>query len=335
MNRMKLDLQQFAEGAEGAAEAAAPAGTGAESSAAGIGQVRTGDTLGNGQQVQGAQVAAELNRQMKRHPELRKVYGQRPQEAAPQGQQGQAEAQPEKTIQERWEELKKGEYKDLYGQDVQSAIRDRFKNQEDARKQLEELRPMLDAAMKLRGVQTVEDLRKAVLEDDRLYEDEAEAAGMSVESYRTMKGLEEENARYKEAEQRSIEEQMFQDHIQKLAMQAEEMKKIIPGFDLRAELNDPRFRRMTSPEVGISVEDAFYAIHGKEMAAESMRAGMERAEKQMSQTIRAQGMRPVEGAAHGQGQPAAKAPLDFSKMSRSEREKFRSQVMSGKVVISG
>ena len=339
MNRIKMDLQLFAEGGEAPAAPAASAPAAAAEPAAGTGTISAGDTLGNGQTVQNAQVAAELNRQMKRHPELKQVYGQRPKAAQPAQQPAQAEAQPgEKTIQEKWDELKKGEYRDLYGQDVQKAIQDRFKNQADLQKQLDELQPILEAGKKIYGVQDTAALRKAVENDDRLRqaeEDEAEAAGMTVDSYRTMKELEAQNARFRAQEQQSIQQQMLHNHYQKLVQQAEAMKQTFPDFDLQAELENPAFMRMTSPNVGISVEDAFYAIHGKNIAAESMKAGMERAQKQLGQTIRAQGMRPIEGAAHGQGQPAAQAPMDFRSMTRSEREKFRSQVKSGKVVIPG
>ena len=159
-----------------AAESSVAETTAAESSAAGTqpASFQQGDTLGDGRQVQNAQVAAELNRQMKRHPELRKVYGQRPQGTNPQNQPAQAEAQPEKTIQERWEELKKGEYKDLYGKDVQSAIQDRFKNQADLQKQLDQQNAVLELAMKDRRVNSVEDLLKSYQEDDSLYQEEAE-----------------------------------------------------------------------------------------------------------------------------------------------------------------
>lgn len=339
MNRIKMDLQLFAEGGEGGATGSepAPAPAAAESSAAGTqpASFQQGDTLGDGRQVQGAQVAAELNRQMKRHPELRKVYGQRPQGTTPQDQPAQAEAQPEKTIQERWDELIKGEYKELYGQGVQKAIQDRFKNQADLQKVVDDQRAVLEMAMKDRHVQSIDELKKSYDEDDSLIQDEAEAAGMTVESFRTMKAIEQENARLRQVEQASIQDQLMRNHFSKLTQQAEELRKTFPDFDLRAELQNPEFFRLTSPEVGISVEDAFYTLHGKELAAASMKAGMERAQQQLGKTIRAQGMRPIEGAAHGQGQPAAQAPMDFSHMTRREREAFRSQVKSGKVVIPG
>ena len=158
---------------------------------------------------------------------------------------------------------------------------------------------------------------------------------MTVDAFKTMKANEKENARLTQLEQASIRDQLMRNHFTKLTQQAEELRKVFPDFDLQAELQNPEFFRLTSPEVGISVEDAFYTLHGKELAAASMKAGMERAQQQLGQTIRAQGMRPIEGAAHGQGQPAAQAPMDFSRMSRKEREAFRSQVKSGKVVIPG
>ena len=85
MNRIVMDLQFFAE--EGAAAAAAPEAAGSTQAEAAVNTEGTeaigvGDTLPDGQQVKTAQVAAELERQMKRHPELRQVYGQKPQAQA-------------------------------------------------------------------------------------------------------------------------------------------------------------------------------------------------------------------------------------------------------------
>lgn len=341
-----MDLQLFAEGEgavsadTGAAQAAGGIAGETPATAAGIrGSLRTGDTLGNGQQVQNAQVAAELNRQMKRHPELRKVYGQRPtQPAQAEGQPGPA-GTPERSIQERWEELKNGEMKELYGNDVRAAIEKRFKNQADATKQVSELQQqiaeqdaLLKMAMKERGVNDLAGLRDSYDHDDSLVENEAAEAGMTVESYRTMKALQAENERLTREREQSIFERRMQNHYEGLVRQAEELKSIYPNFDLETELNDPKFMRLTSPEVGISVKDAFHLIHQDEIMGLTMKAGMERAQQQMSQTIRARGMRPVEGAAHGQGQPAAQAPLDFNNMTRPERNKFREQIKKGLVI---
>ena len=337
MNRIVMDLQYFTE--DGAAAAAAPAevtGGGSEAAVSASGPIRVGDTLPDGQQVQSSRVAAEMERQMKRHPELRKVYGQpgaqqAQAQKAPEVQPGQpAVEQPhEKTIQERFEEAKKGEFKDLIGQEIQRAIKDRFKNQADAKQQLDSVQPMLQALMKKAGVDTVEELSALVLDDDSLYEEEAEAAGMTVKAYKEFKALQEEHDRRNAEDQANIEQQYWRDHFTKLAQQAEELKKIIPGLNLQEEMKNETFQRLTHPSVGLSVEDAYFTIHRKELEPQMMAYGMNRAKQQMGQTIQAQKKRPAEGAMRGTAQQAADVQLDFSKLDRKERDEYRRKVHAG------
>ena len=332
MNRIVMDLQWFAEeGAEAAAapEAAAPAGsetaavTGTENPA----PIQAGDTLPDGQKVPSSRVAAEMERQMKRHPELRKVY----QGQANQAQQAEGpENQPEDTIQARWEAAKKGEFKELYGQDVQAAVRERFKNQQNAQEVLDGITPMLRILMDKAGVDSVEELQELVENDDSIWEDEAEEAGMTVERYKEFRALQEEHDR-REAEDRQRDERAFWDnHFSKLAAQAEELKKTFPGFDLHKEMENEVFRRLTMPNSGVSLEDAYYTIHRKELGPQIMAYGMNRAREQMGQTLQAQRARPAEGAMRSQGQVAADMKVDFSKLTREERDEYRRQVHNGK-----
>ena len=330
MNRIVMDLQFFAE--EGAPAAAAPEASAGEGSAIAAEisteenvPMKVGDTLPDGTKVQSAKVAAELERQMKRHPELRKVYGQ----------PAQAKAQPqempqEETIQARWEAAKKGEFKELYGQDVAAAIQDRFKNQSDAQKRLDGMQPMLQALMQKAGVETVEELQQIILDDDSLYEDAAEEAGMTVERYKEFKALQDEHDRREAQDKENQERAFWNDHFQKLAAQAEELKKTFPGFDLKTEMQNEVFRRLTMPGSGVTLEDAYYTIHRKELGPQIMAYGMNRAREQMGQTIQAQRARPTEGAMRRQGSVAADMKIDFSKLSRKERDEYRRQVHAGK-----
>ena len=90
------------------------------------------------------------------------------------------------------------------------------------------------------------------------------------------------------------------------------------------------FRRLTMPGSGVSVEDAYYTIHRKELEPQVMAYGMNRARQQMGQTIQAQRARPAEGAMRSQGQVAADVKVDFSRLSRKERDEYRRQVHAGK-----
>lgn len=336
MNTIALDLQYFAE--EGAIAAEAPAAaegtSGAETAAVetGAAPIRAGDTLADGSKVPSARVAAALEKQMKRHPELRQVYGQGQAAQGTPAQPAAAQAPAEKTIEQKWEELKKGEYKDLYGQDVQNAIRDRFKNQQDANQQLESLQPMLQALMKKAGVDNVNDLSSLILDDDSLYEDEAEAAGMTVERYKEFKALQEEHDRRQAQDREAQEKAFWNNHFAKLAGEAEQLKQTFPNFDLQTEMQNETFRRLTMPGSGVSVEDAYYTIHRRELGPQIMAYGMNRAREQMGQTLQAQRARPAEGAMRSQGQQAAEMKLNPANMSRQERDRIRNLIHRGKKV---
>ena len=340
MIKAMMDLQLFGE--ETATPiTAADTGTAAENPAE-TANFNTGDTLPDGSQVD-AQVAAALNRQMQRHPELRNVYRKggrtaqaRPTEAKPAAQQqvdpaAQPEGTGEPSIEERWEGLRKGEFKELYARDVQNAIRDRFKNQEDANNRLNAMQPMLNALMKKANVQTVEELQNIILDDDSLYEDEAEKMGMPVEAYKQFKKLQDEHDAAIKAQEQSAQDQMFRQHLAGLVQQGEELKKTFPNFNIYEELQNPTFRRLTSPSVGLKVEDAYFAIHRNELTPQLLGYGMQKARQQMSQTIQAQQARPAEGAMQAKVQ-AADVKLDPRTMSRKEREAIRRRVHAGEKV---
>lgn len=332
----EMDLQLFAEEAAAAApEMSADTGTAAE--------IGTGDP-GNAPENEPAimeqvspRVAAAMNRQMKRHPELKKVYG-RGQAAAPQAnpqqmQQGQPEQTPEGNDPEtRWDELRRGEFKEQYARDVQNAIRERFKNQDDANAKLNAMQPMLDALMKKAGADSVEELQDMILNDDSLYEEEAEAMGMPVEAYKNFKKLQDEHDAMVAREQQNQQDMFFRNHIARLAEQGEELKKTFPNFDLRTELQNDTFKRLTSPSVGLSVADAYFAIHRNELTPQLMCYGMQRAQQQMGQTLQAQAARPAEGAMRNNGQAAADVKLNPKAMTRKEREAIKRRVQMGEKV---
>ena len=339
MKNLVQFLQLFAD--EGAA--AAPAGGTETAPAAEIETaevpVKVGDTMADGTTVENAKVAAALNRQLNRHPELRKVYGQtgaqpaqiqqaQPAQIRPEQTDSQESVPAEQTAEEKWEALKKGEYKEMYGRDVQNAIRDRFKNQSDAQQKLDGMQPMLQALMKKAGAESVEELQELILNDDSLYEDEAEARGMTVEQYKHMKELEDEHARNEAEKQQREQHQMLQNHVATVRQQAEELKQMFPGFDLDKEMTNPDFVRMTMPGQ-LSVKQAYMALHGDELIPQLMTYGMDRAKEQIGQTIQAQRQRPAEGAMSGKSQQAAEPKIDPAKLTRKEREMYKKLARQG------
>lgn len=317
-----LDLRLFGDGAGGGAGAGAGAGTGdggAAPSAVADEPIQEG-TLPDGTKVD-RRLAERMERQRKRHPER----------SFPAAQPGNANEPPTQQApqnpDEEWQSLKKGKFAEQYGRDVQAAIQDRFRNQADLQGQLNQMRPMLDALCQQRGINPGDyaALSNAVLNDDSLYEDDAEAAGMTVEAYKSYKALEAEANAARQRQAMEQQQASFNAHLQNLARQGEELKKVFPNFDLMTELNNPNFRRMTAPDVGLSVSDAYYACHHAELQPQAVMAGVQHAQRQIAQSLQANASRPVEGAMSG-NQQAAKIAIDVKHMTREQRQQLKEEL---------
>ena len=324
----KMDLRLFGDGAGAGAAAAGGAGTGDGGEAAAV----TPGTLADGTVVDN-RLAARMEEQARK----RRSRGEKPApvqaiKAEPQAAAEQpAEEKAAPSLEDEWIEAKKGKYRDLYAADVQNAIKDRFKNQADANERLGAVQPVMDALIHRYGTDNTEELIKAIQDDDSLIEEEAEEAGMTVEGYRTFKEMQAENQRMKAQEEAAAEEQMLRQHFQKLAMQAEEMKKIFPGFDLKAELENETFRRLVAPNSGLDVHAAYYAVHHAELEPQAMAYGFQRAQQQISQTLQSNQARPVEGALK-QGRPADVA-VDPRRMTREDRQKLIERARRGETIV--
>lgn len=324
---IKMNLHLFEGGAAGAGAAAAGNGAGEGGGEAAV----VPGVLEDGTQVDN-RLAARLEQQARR----RKARGEAPVQTAaqmPQEQKAEEPAEQEPSLEDQWKEAKKGKYRELWGRDVQAAVQDRFKNQEDANEKLAKVLPALSAIAKQRGIDEndLDAIVENILDDDSLYEEEADRMGMTVEGYRNFKAMEQENERLKAQEQEEQEQIFFRQHMQKLAMQGEEMKKTFPDFDLMRELEDERFRRLTAPNSGLDVRAAYYALHHDELEPQAMAYGIQRAQQQISQTIQANRQRPVEGASRA-GQPA-QVSVDPSKMSREERQKYIERARRGEKIV--
>lgn len=341
MRKWELDLMLFGEGG-GAAGGAGDGGAGGSAEG----------TPGEGVLEDGTRVdhrlAERMQKQRERHP------GRTGGEAILAGQNGNtagtgvdatgnganrnagnpAQAQNAKTPEEEFDELIKGKYRSQYQARFQQGISERFKNQANLQQQLDGLKPMLDALAKQRGVEAgdYEALSKNILDDDSLYEDEAEEKGMTVEALKAYKRMEAAADAARAKEQQSQEEAEFRNHLQKLAQQGETLKQTFPDFDLMTELNNPAFRRMTAPDVGLSVEQAYYAVHHRELAPQAYAAGIQRATTQISQSIQANAARPVEGAMQG-NTAAANIHIDPRNMTRAQREELKKRARMGEKIV--
>lgn len=109
-------------------------------------------------------------------------------------------------------------------------------------------------------------------------------------------------------------------HYDSLQRQGAEMAGRYANFNLQKELENPMFVKLTGPHVGLSVEDAYMAMHHRELT----RAIAEGARRELSNSIRTGGMRPVE---HGRTAPGATVTtFDYRNADRARRKAFKQEI---------
>ena len=98
---------------------------------------------------------------------------------------------------------------------------------------------------------------------------------------------------------------------------------------LYPELQNPVFARMTAPGTGImSVEDAYRAVHRKEIEAAQSQVIAQRTAEKISNSIQAGSRRPDENGTSGQS--ASVTTFDYSRASKEQREALKREIYAAK-----
>lgn len=318
MDKLIFNLQLFAEGGAGAAG-------GDGGAAAGAGDA-TGVTA----------PAAGERRQKRVNPLADVKYGIQPEESAT----GEVAATTEDAAntanqdsKKSFKDLIKGEYKADADAWAQELIRNRFKTNGEQEEKLAALAPLLEGLGKLHNVDPsdIKQLTDIVLNNDSLYEEEALQRGMSVDTLKAVKQMERENETLKQREQQSIAETRMRQHYDTLARQADEAKKLYPGLDLMAEMNNPTFARLTAPGVGVDVRTAYEVVHRDEMRGAEMQFAAQKSAERMANAVRANGMRPAENGMNSQ-QNASTVKTDPRTLTKADRGEIRIRVQRGEKI---
>lgn len=304
---LSLNLQLFAEGAAGG-----DGGTGAEGMAdSGLATTQKGV----------------------KNPLANVIYGKQEDAQTTDVQPTEAAKQtvPTEDRNAKFEELIKGEYKDLYDAKVKDTVTKRLKGTKEQVAKLESLSPILDLLGKKYGVEStdVESLIKAVEEDDSYFEAEAMEMGITTDQLRQMKKFERENAELK----RQIDEQKTQEKAAEIYRgwleQAEVAKQYFPNFDLDTEMQNPQFVDLL--RAGIDVKTSFQVLHQDELIPQLMQHTAKTVEQKLANNIRANGARPTENGTSSSAASITKS--DVSQLTKADRAEIARQVAMGKRIV--
>lgn len=238
-----------------------------------------------------------------------------------------------------WEEiLADPEYKKEYDKGVQSAVVPRIKNIKQAEEILKKVAPVLELQARRYGLDEnnidYDALVKATEKDSSYYEEKSLEKGTSIEQTMDEDIKDRAQKREQREQERTLEQQMIYDHIRKLEQQGKAMREVFPNFDLQKELQNPAFARMTAPGVGLmSVEDAYRAVHRKEIEAASAQVIAQKSIEMASNAIQSGKSRPSENGTTGQAPSVA--TFDYSKASREQREALKKRIRSGEKIRPG
>lgn len=224
--------------------------------------------------------------------------------------------------------LKDPDYKAAFDSQVQGIVQNRLAKVTAQQRRMEKLAPALEfLATKYKlDTENLDDdaLVAAIMKDDSIVEDYADERGTSVETARADISDKLELARLRRESKIVMDRQSVMQHVDKLHQQAEEVKQFDPDFDVDAEIaNNAVFARMTSPQIGMSVADAYFATHRKEILAARDNAQSKQAIEAVANTIRAGQSRPRE---NGVAMPATITNVPYSQMSKSDRESFKNNL---------
>lgn len=303
------DLQIFAETAEAAADAGAPAGdsTGSEAAA----------TAGEDQ-------AAE--------------------QAAPAEQKAAAE-KPAVDRKAAFRAMIDGEYKDLYQDAVRAAVGRRLKSTEADVARLGKLAPTLDLLAHRYSLDPAgmdpDALYQKMLADDALFEDRALEAGRTVEEERQTYRRESEG-REKDRKIAELEERLRetasrtaqQEFNERMDREIGETRAKYADFDFQKwyggedEKNDT-FRKLLRN--GFSVVQAYEFADRDNLTEAAIRYAVEHTAERVADTVRSGASRPRE---NGQGRAApAENKIDVNKMTSAERRDLIERAKRGERIV--
>ena len=251
-------------------------------------------------------------------------YGKQ-EEAAPPPEEPKQTATPDRNAE--FEKLIKGEYKDLYDARMQNAIRGRLKATEDTVNRFNALTPTLELLAEKYGVDAndVEALNKAIEEDESFFQDEALEKGMTVQQLKEFRKMQRENADLK----RQMSDQQTKERANMLYAswvdQGEKTKTVYPSFDLKAEMENPRFVDLLRNN--IDVRTAYEVLHKDEIIPAAMQFTAKTVEQKLTNKIIAGGQRPTENGMNSQG--AAVVKSDVSQLSKADRQEIIRRVQRG------
>lgn len=302
------------------------------------GAAATGDGAGTGATGE-TQASSDSTRRSATGETQRVLYGKQPKAESDPSDAGEETTADVITTSNTLEERRKAyrdlvnsdEYKDLYTEDTQRIINDRFKQVKTLQESVDKSKPIIDMMLQKYKIADGDmgKLAQAVENDDAYWSEDAEKAGMNVEQYKKYMKLQRDNQQLREEQQSRQAQEQRERQLHQWWDEGLKLKSVYPSFDLQQEVKNPEFLSML--RAGVPVQHAFEVMHMDQIKAGVAAMQAKATEKQVVAGIRAKGTRPQENGTAAQSAFTVKD--DVSKLTRKDRAEIARRVERGEHVV--
>ena len=218
----------------------------------------------------------------------------------------------DRDINAEFEEMIKGEYKDVFAKRTEKIVKARLKDANGLKATLNSQQPIMDILMDRYHAKDANDLLKALENDDLLYQEEADEKNMSVDQLRELKRLERRNKQLDREIEQERAEKRSREIYQNWLAEAEQVKQRYEAFDFQNEMQNPQFAQLVMS--GVPLKAAYETTHIDDFLNGAMAYTAKKVASATAENIRKNGTRPPEGG----GFLAVNTAPDYKNMSADE-----------------
>lgn len=262
------------------------------------------------------------------------VYGKQPEgvESPAAGENRQTNERPATSStqderRQRYNEVRNGEFKDMFDEEFQGILNRRFKEFKGDRAVLDAQKPIMDMLRQRYGIKEgdVQGLMQALENDDAYWSEAADEAGLSVQQYKEFQRLQRQNAALMEQQKAREGQEKANAQLQSWYQEAESVRQKYPTFDLNAEVKNPEFLSMLRS--GVPMDHAYMVMHMEDIVNGVAQNTAQQTQKQVVQHIRARGARPAENGTSAQSAFTVKS--DVTKLTKADRAEIARRAQRG------
>lgn len=313
LKNLWLNLQLFADGGDGAGDGG--------SASASIGEAVGGENSGE------TKIPASI-------PEKAKKYYQKAMEkttnktdVSPSVPSDEAQTTNEPRTAEKLsyaDLIKSEDYKDEHKAYMDKTIGDRLKKYKGIEEDLGKHKALLDTVAYKYGVNPTDEnflevLAEKIDADDSYYENYAMEHDISTDEARRIVTMERKVAQIDAEKAEQERQEQARQQIMVLRQNAEKTKSQFPQFDLEAEMQNEKFRRLCAVNNGDTTA-AYMACHWNEILPATVQMASKQIQAQTAQAVASNKARPVENGISSTAPSVVQQ--DFRNMSLQELRKF-------------